>query len=208
MSGQTAAPDPAEAADALASARDFYGGEQLRLPPLPRELAPRLAQFDEAEWGLLPPVPDNADEVAEEPDPEAGRHDLTDRGGFLLRATDPATSDDVAFGYVGHGVSSWWICYQLLRGPLALFIREGYGSPYSDPEPHRRTLNGAFRDAEAMIVLADMAANEGMLAAGQRLIVVLDDRGNSFWGLSDDPEHWQGSDDPFGSAEAFLRDGD
>lgn len=204
MSGQGAEPDTADqsnddATEALAAARSFYGGEQLRLPPLPRALAPRLVQFDESEWGLAP--------EAEDADPEAGRHDLTDRGKFLLRAIDPATPDDVAFGYVGHGVSSWWMCYQLIRGKLALFISENYGGPYSDPEPSRRTLNAAFRDAEVLIVKAAAAAKQGLIAPGQRLVVVADSRDTPFWGLSDDPEHWQDSDDPFGAAEAFVDGG-
>jgi hypothetical protein len=206
MSGQDAGPDVADAAgndaaEALAAARTFYHAEGLRLPPLPRELAARLAQFDDAEWGLAPA--DAAD--ADAPDPEAARHDLTDRPGFLDRATDPTTPDEIGFGYVGHGVSSWWMCYQLIRGPLALFIRQGYGGPYSDPEAPRRALTAAFRDADALIVMADAAAAEGVIAPGQRLVVVADSRDRPCWGRSDDPEGWQGSEGPISAAIEALQ---
>lgn len=205
MSGQGGTPEVAEQAGneaeaALATARAFYGAEQLRLPPLPRALAARLVQLDEAEWGIA------ADALTEgdEEDTVFG-HDLTDRNEFLDRATDPATPDDIAFGYAGHGVSSWWMCYQLILGPLALFIRQSYGGPYRDSEAARRAINAAFVDAEALIVKADAAAADGVIAPGQRLVVAVDDRDSPFWGLSDNPEHWQGSDDPIGAAEAFLQ---
>lgn len=204
MSGeQTTEPtaDQAEAEAALAAARKFYGAEQLRLPPLPRALAARLVQLDDAEWGIAPPAPDDEEEdEAEPPD-----HDLTDRNEFLDRATDPTTPDSVAFGYVGHGVSSWWMCYQLILGPLALFIRQSYGGPYRDSAAARRAINAAFSDAEALIVMADAAAAAGVIAPERRLVVAVDDRDSPFWGLGDDPENWQGSDDPIGAAETFLQ---
>ena len=206
MSGQGEAPEVAEQADneaeaAQAAARAFYGTEQLRLPPLPRALAARLVQLDDAEWGIAADAPTEDGED----DPAAPGRDLTDRSEFLDRATDPTTPDDIAFGYVGHGVSSWWMCYQLILGPLALFIRQSYGGPYRDSAAARQAINAAFVDAEVLIVKADAAAADGAIAPGQRLVVAVDDRDSSFWGLSDDPEHWQGSDDPIGAAEAFLQ---
>jgi hypothetical protein len=207
MSGQGGAPEVADQADdeaaaALAAARAFFGAERLRLPPLPRVLAARLEHLDEAEWGIVADAPTEDDD---DDDTASFGHDLTDRNEFLDRATDPGTPDDIAFGYVGHGASSWWMCYQLILGPLALFIRQSYGGPYRDSEAARRAINAAFVDAEALIVKADAAAADGVIAPGQRLVVAVDDRDSPFWGLSDDPEHWQGSDDPIGAAEAFLQ---
>ncbi len=197
MSGETTLDAAGEeAAGALAAARAFYGSETLRLPPLPRALAGRLVQIDEAEWGVAPEDDDG--------EPLDGI-DLNDRAGFLDRALDPATPDDVAFGYAGHGSSSWFMCYQLIQPGLALFIRQGYGGPYRAPEPAQKVLNAAYHDALALVVYAAAAAGTGKLAQGQRLIVVLDDRAPSIWGLSDAPDGWQESSDPIGSGQAFLQ---
>jgi hypothetical protein len=193
MSSTTEDADAELAAGAaLESAQAFYWGQKLRLPPLPRALAARLTQWDQAEWGIA------------SGEGEANRHDLTDRPGFLDRAMDPASPDDVAFGYVGHGAASWWMCFQLMSGPLAVFVRQSYGGPYREPEPARRALDGIFRDLEVLLVKADAAAEEEIIPKGQRLIVVIDDRNPSVWGLSGDPDHWIGADDPLLGVEAFL----
>jgi hypothetical protein len=36
--------------------------------------------------------------------------------------------------------------------------------------------------------------------------VAVDHWDSLFWRISDNPEHWQGSDEPIGAAEAFLLD--
>jgi hypothetical protein len=203
MSGQVvgaAAQQFGEADLALDAAREFYAAEQLRLPPLPRALAAQLRQVGESEWGTA--AADATDEQDEQLEPSA--RDLTDRDGFVERAVELAAPAQVAFGYTGHGVSSWWMCYQLILPSLALFIRQRYGGPYRDNDATRRAINAAFHNVEQLIVIANEAGEAGALAPGKRLVVAVDDRDSPFWGLSDDPEHWQGSDDPIGEAIAFL----
>ncbi len=190
-----------EAAQALAAARAFYGEEELNRPPVPRTLASQLRQVGESVWSTFAGETDDA----EADDTSEMSRDVTDRDGFLDRATDPTAPDEVAFGYTGHGLASWWMCYQLVLPSLALFIRQSYGGPYRDSEAAGRTINAAFHDAETLIVIAGAARAAGIVAPGRRLVVVLDSRNSSFWGLSDDPEQWQDSDDPIGAATTFLR---
>lgn len=170
---------------ALEDAMAFYQQEGLRLPPVPRELATQIEEQDESKWGTTD-------------------RDLTDRGGFLDLASDPATPDLVDFGYVGHGVSSWWMCYQLLLGPLAAFVRQGYGGPYRNAERARLAVNTTIRDLEALIVTAEAAPAGSRLAPGQRLLVVVDDRDGSGWGVLGGEERWQSTDEPLDDAIEFL----
>src|SRR5262245_8932600 len=90
-----------------------YQENGLRLPPVPRELVPALDEFSDWYWG-------------------SDRLDLTDLPGFLQGAEQPGGEPEVAFGHVGHGVSSWWLCYRLKLDALAVFLRQSYGGVYAD----------------------------------------------------------------------------
>jgi hypothetical protein len=60
------------------------------------------------------------------------------------------------------------MCYQLILGPLALFVRRSYGGPYEDAERTRRDVNQAFSDAEALIISVNAATGRGRLTPNQR----------------------------------------
>lgn len=194
MSDQATPTDAAPEDDGLDDIRDFFAAEQLRIPPIPRDMLPTLIQHAAGEWGT-----DAASEGA-----EPARRDLTDPSDFLTRATDPAHPDEIGFGHVGHGISSWWIAYQLITPALGLFFRQGYGGPYGDAEAARTAINEAFYDAEELLIVADEARDSGTIPQGQRLLVVLDGPDRSFWGLSADFDRWHTTPDPIGAALDFL----
>ncbi len=176
-----ASPDPV---GALARAGHRYGGAGLRLPPVPPALAAELIEQDEWQFGTQ--------EV-----------DLTDRAGFLADARAPQALAQVGFGHVGHGVNSWFLCYRLIEGPLAVFVRLGFGGVY-DPDP-ALSLRGANAVTAAVGRLLDAAAAGGRFAPAQRLVVVLDEVAGSGWEVAGPQGRaWENSDDPLAAAAAFL----
>lgn len=170
------------AAESLATAAVFCEGERLPLPPIPASLAPDFAQWGEWHWGT--------DDKW-----------LVDRAGFIANAADLG-SERVAFGYTGHGVNSWHLIYQLAIGRLAVFVRTGYGGPYRDNDAARADFAKAMSETEALIEAAE--ADEVYLAPGQRILVLLDERGQSAWGIVGAGTSWQVSADPAGAALAAL----
>jgi hypothetical protein len=182
--GSTLPPGKAAGLDVLAAAVR-YNDEELRLPPVPQELGNLVRELRTWEWGTL--------------DTE-----LTDRDAFVTRALDPATPDSIAFGYMGHGVASWWIGYQIVLGPLAVFCCQGYGGPYGDEDRDQDKVNATLTDIEEVIVLAKTAADEGDLSRDQRLLVLIDDRGGSGWGITGATEQWYPSDEPLAEALEYV----
>ena len=173
---------------ALEAACEAYREAGLRLPPVPLELAD---DFDEqpGDWHY------GTTDVS-----------LTDRAEFEAAAQNPATLQQVAFGHVGHGVSSWWLCYRLIRPSLAVFVRQSYGSAYEEnEEANRDRVNDVAAEIEELIVVADAAQQAGRIPAGQRLIVVIDDVEGSYWQVGKaQPTAEEGSDALF-AALTHLR---
>jgi len=187
MSGTEAAlPDgQAKAESALMDAFLRYRGAGLRMPAVPRELADRLQELADWQYGSEPV-------------------DVTDRAGFLAAAASPTVPASVAFGHVGHGVASWFLCYRLIRGPLAVFVRQRFGSPYDDAETSRIVVNSTMVTLEVLVVAAERARATGRLGAGQRLAVLVDEVGGSGWELLGGEGGWQASDSPIAGAMDFL----
>ncbi len=128
----------------------------LLMPPVPRELADAVEEFDDMLFGT--------DEV-----------DLTNREDWLRRASDLSTPVGVTFGYVGHGIASHALCYQLILTALAVFVRQPFGSIYSeDIDAERAAFNALVEQLEELVVIIDLAHSKGRIGPGQRLIVIVD----------------------------------
>jgi hypothetical protein len=177
--------DEGDEPSALEEAFVRYQENGLRLPPVPRELVDELDEFAEWRWG--------SEDL-----------DLEDRDGFLAAARTPGGENEVAFGHVGHGVSSWWLCYRLKLDALAVFVRLGYGGAYDDTEETVPAINATTAALEDLIPAASAAKAAGRLRGGHRLIVVIDEKRNGFWEIAGGADGRHRSDDPLGEAMAFL----
>jgi hypothetical protein len=184
-------PPSAEAQDGLASngalskASRLYRDAGLHLPPVPRELADRLQELAEWQYASAPVEP-------------------SDRANFVALAGDAAAVPEVGFGHVGHGIASWWLCYRLIRGPLAVFLRVSYGGVYTDNEAAGSFFNATVERIEELIVLADAARAAGRIGAGKRLAVLVDFVEGSGWQMLGTEPDWQASSSPIDAAMAFL----
>jgi hypothetical protein len=188
MSGQNDPADDRDAPDsALEEAFLLYRDAGLRLPPVPHELAEALGE--QADWEYA-----------------TAETDLTDRAAFLADAAQAAAPASVAFGHIGHGVASWYHCYRLIRGPLAVYLRQRFGSSLEvDAELGLVLVNGATTAVEDLVVSADDALANGRLRSGQRVLVVLDDQDGSGWQvLGAGGTAWEATEAPFSEALAFL----
>ena len=178
--------DDDEPASALEEAFLLYRDAGLRLPAVPRELAEALEQ--QADW-----------QYASEP------AELTDRAGFLAEAAKPKAGPSVAFGHTGHGVASWYLCYRLIRGPLAVFLRQRFGGAYDDPEIGLAVANGTAMAVEELVVAADQARAAKRLGPRERLVVVVDDVDGSGWQvMGGAAADWHADEEPIAAASAFL----
>jgi hypothetical protein len=148
----------------------------LLLPPVPRELAFKLSQLGEMAFGTE-------------------EREITDRDAWLSRAKDLQAPDSVLLGHVGHGVNSYYLCYQLIRGPLAVFLRQSFGGAYGDHDAEAAKFNAAVERLEELIVYADDALKAGRLKPGQRLLICVDEHGPSGWELSP-AGTWRDNDNP------------
>jgi hypothetical protein len=180
------AEEPDQATTVLEEAFQTYSDAGLRLPPVPLDMTESLDELS-GDWHFG---------TADLP--------LTDRADFLAAAADPATPPQLGFGHMGHGVSSWWLCYRLIRGPLALFVRQSYGGVYDDEESSRAAVNNLVPDLEELIVGADLAQKSGRIAKGQRLIVVVDDLEGGYWQIGDGAPTPETGIDAVTAALAFL----
>ncbi len=121
--------------------------------------------------------------------------DPSDREDWLTRAKDPQAKTAVAFGHFGHGVNCWYLCYQLVRGPLAIFLRQSFGGVYNDTDAETTQFNTTVERLEELIVYADFAVQEGRLKPGQRLILAIDVNGPSGWEVSPNGT-WRDNENP------------
>lgn len=186
MARDVATPaDDDDEPSALEDAFARYQENGLRLPPVPRDLVDELDEFADWRWG-------NED------------LNLEDRDGFVDAAHHPGGEREVAFGHVGHGVSSWWLCYRLQLDALAVYVRLAYGGVYEDADAVVPEINEVAARLEDLIPAAEAAKKAGRFRGGHRLIVVVDDKQRGFWEIAGGPDGPQRSRDPLGDAMAFL----
>ncbi len=102
----------------------------------------------------------------------------------LLRSTRAY----VAFSHAGHGINSYAITYQIVDGPLALFVQEGFGGAYSNAQSDRRAVKALFRRCAALIRDVDKAKDRGLSGPPGRLLVIESAmRGLHAWGWLERP---------------------
>jgi hypothetical protein len=170
---------------ALEDAFVRYQENGLRLPPVPRDLVDELDEFADWRWG--------SEDL-----------NLEDRDGFVDAARQAGGERVVAFGHVGHGVSSWWLCYLLKLDALAVYVRLAYGGVYEDAAAVVPEINEVSAALEELIPAAEAAKKAGRFRGGHRLIVVVDDKQAGFWEVAGGPDGRQRSRDPLGDAMGFL----
>ena len=170
---------------ALEEAFHRYQESGLRLPPVPRQLVDELDEFADWQWG--------SEDLA-----------LEDRDGFLDAARAPGGDSAVAFGHAGHGVSSWWLCYRLQLDAIAVYVRLVYGGVYEDTEANLPEINAVAAGLEPLIPAAEAAKAAGRFRGGHRLIVVIDEKQDSFWEIAGGPDAPHPAANPIAAAIAFL----
>jgi hypothetical protein len=170
---------------ALEDAFVRYQENGLRLPPVPRDLVDELDEFADWRWG--------SEDL-----------NLEDRDGFVEAAHQAGGEREVAFGHVGHGVSSWWLCYLLKLDALAVYVRLAYGGVYEDADEVVPEINEVTTRLEDLIPAAEAAKKAGRFSGGHRLVVVVDDKQPGFWEIAGGLDGPQPSRDPLGDAMAFL----
>jgi hypothetical protein len=124
----------------------------LPIPPAPADLMPRLERRDAWFWSTR----------------DLDRGALYDPGLIIDEATPPA--DYLAIGHVGHGMNSWFLTYQLVSGPLALFAQIGWGGAFEDGPSDRETLRDQYAAIQTLLDLT--AGSAGAWADDLRLIVL------------------------------------
>jgi hypothetical protein len=167
-----------EDTEVIEEAYHAYRDAGLRLPPVPHQLVDVLQQY--GEWRF------SSDDI-----------DPADRTGFIAIAANRSAPSEVAFGHVGHGYATWHLCYRLVHGPVAVFVRQLYGgasleTEEEDDEPARAVFNYTMMSLEELVALALSAEDRGLLPEKSRLILVLDDREGNFWQMLPNGERHDG----------------
>lgn len=125
----------------------------VRVPPVPAPLKPYLERRDEWFWSTR----------------ELERGDLYDPQLLEEEVTSPVP-DYVAIAHVGHGVNSYFVTYQAVFGPVALFAQTGWGGAYMDNAEQTGQLAAQFEAVGQVLDLADAWPEIARL--GHRLLVV------------------------------------
>ena len=172
---------PLKGLAALEQAFGFYRDAGLRIPPVPHELVDSLT---EEAPGIYTTMPMNLE------DPDA------------VATLDAAAPQQLGFGYLGHGVSSWFYCCRLVTPALAVYLRLSYGSAYVEDGSDIHSVNSALVLIEELVVAAKDAAETGRLPPGSRMLVVMDVLGTSRWQLDGEPP--TDSADPISDALEWL----
>jgi hypothetical protein len=178
----------AERDDAMRVLEDAFRSYQevgLHLPPVPHELVDRLQEFGDWRWG-------------------SAALDLDDRADFIEAARQPGGAPGIAFGHIGHGASSWWLCYRLQLDAVAVFVRLAWGGTYQDEAEALARVNAVAAALEELIPAAEAAREAGRFQGGHRLIVVVDGKFPGFWEVAGRPDGPHVSRDPLAEALAFL----
>jgi hypothetical protein len=132
----------------------------LELPPIPPRLEPRLARWSDWVWATRPVDPQQmymfrtyVDELVREP--------VDDYGALAL---------------AGHGINSYGLTFQLVCGPLALFVQHAWGGAYTDHELAAQQIADTYGRARALVELVERRASRALT---QRVVVLYSDfRGN------------------------------
>jgi hypothetical protein len=165
----TAQPEPGDTlnqgASALEKARLLFKEMKLPLPPLPKNLLPKLQQTGEHVFATRPALTS-----------------LTGLDALVQSAIKEENGNYVAFSYEGHGVHSWHLRYCLDTPNLAVFLEMPYGSPYRDEVMDRAGIRAAY--AQINDLSAALVAQFGDTPLDQvpRYLIEVRDWQPSRWG--------------------------
>lgn len=148
-------------AEALEQARQLFADSGLPFPFIPPEMTGEIRQITEWVYGTR--------------SDQAFLYYLT---WFINEVGTTPVADYLLFGHDGHGINSYAIHYYLVRGPLALFVQESWGSAYGDKEKDSQAVAERFSQAEALVHAVETAQQRGVFKPDERLVVVT----SSFYG--------------------------
>ncbi len=109
----------------------------LPLPPLPAELAWDLERRDAWFWSTR----------------DLDRSQLYDPELLIREATHPVP-DYLALAHVGHGMNSYFLTYQLVSGPLALFAQVAWGGALTVEEAEVKQVRLTFEAIASLLAAA------------------------------------------------------
>ena len=100
---------------------------------------------------------------------------------FVTEVGTKPVADYLLFGHDGHGINPYTMHYYLVRGPLALFVQEGWGGAYGDSVAEVQAVTERFRQAEALVHAVDAAQQRGAFKPDERLVVIARGFSRSIW---------------------------
>lgn len=134
---------------------------------------------------------------------------------YPLEAIARLIRDYAAVCHSGHGTNSYAITYQLVNGPLALFVQVAWGGIYTNNERAAKEVCRRFRQIEDLIEAAD-SSKDSWAPPAKLFVLQSDFRGAGGLRWLDEPlgdegaaERWmaeiQSGRDVLGEAAALLR---
>ncbi len=130
-----------------------FRSEGIPVPPIPEALKTSLQSRGDWFWSTR----------------DIGRFDLYDPVLIEREATRPVP-DYVAIARVGHGVNSYFLTYQTVFGPVALFAQTGWAGAYMDRARQASEVAAQLGAIAKVLGLAD--AWPQLRRVGRRLLVV------------------------------------
>jgi hypothetical protein len=180
------------AGNALAELERRFTQEALPLPPIPDELRSALRRLGPWTFGS-----------------RAVDHDLYDQTPFIAEWERGEVEDYLLLGHAGHGVNSYAMHYDLVRGPFAVFLQSAWGGAYTDADEARRVLAVRFAQIDQCLGAMEEATRAGLVGPGARIGVVVSDFYGSRWSCPVDgaaaKPRWQRTADALNEALEYLR---
>ena len=122
--------------------RRLFTESGLAAPPVPEPLEPAL--LSRGTWLF----------ATREVDPMA----MYSFEHYLVEAVAEPVEDYIAISHAGHGANSYALNYQLVYGPVAIFIQAPWGGVYTDGEAAAREVARQFAQCGDLIAAAEASA--------------------------------------------------
>jgi hypothetical protein len=154
----------------------LFKDENLALPPLPAALARALKPVGPHHWSTREALHDPLNVEARVKEVRSG------------------VAPYLELGFTGHGINSWQLYFNLVQGPLALFVQCRWGNAYDDVERARRRIQGVMGFAGRLVADAQRIAQDGPKhgrMTDETLIVCFGDHFPSRWQWKSEGERWQ-----------------
>lgn len=122
-----------------------FEADGLPLPPIPEQFVEQLEVLAPWCWSTRPIDP-FAMYMFARPIEEAERQEV---------------ADHLAISHAGHGVNSWGLNLNVVMGPLALFVQDGYGGVYMEHDECIRAIADTYQRVAEVLEVVEAAAWEG-----------------------------------------------